>query len=77
MTFQSCRCLLKESIRNDVSLSTISFKYFLFKMFQYLHSGFHSAGEFFMTLLIERQYCFLKACIRFPCDLLGIAQLKL
>lgn len=66
MTFRSSRCLLKKSIHNDISVSTISFKDFLIKMQQCLLSGFHFAAEFFMMLFIEKQHCLLKAFTRFP-----------
>lgn len=58
MTFQSCSHLLKISIHNDIFLSTVSFKYFSYKIYQCLHSWFHSAGEFFITLLAAKQYLF-------------------
>lgn len=66
MTFPLCRCLLKLSIRNDIFLSTPSFKCFLNKIYQCLHLWFCSAGEFFIMLFTAKQYPPLKAFIQFP-----------
>lgn len=63
IAFQPYRCLLKKA-------SIIIYPYLQYHLstsyLKYLYSGFHTIGELFMILFIEKQYHLLKALSSFP-----------